>query len=332
MLDKTGARIQKPLVITLMGPTAAGKTALAIALAEQINAEIISVDSTMVYRGMDIGAAKPTRQELARAPHRLIDILDPSESYNAADFCRDAALHIEDIVNKGKTPLLVGGTMLYFNALLHGLSEMPASNKAIRHQIQQLSLEHGWPYVHAVLSKVDPTCAATIHPNHSHRISRALEVYRSSGVTMSRWREKSPPALSRLGLLEKYRWIQLAIAPKGREVLHQRIAQRFSTMLDEGFLEEMKNLMARSDVTVDSPAMRSVGYRQAWQHLAGQCDRETFIENGIAATRQLAKRQLTWLRGWHDLRWVYTQDDAGRLLSGDEILVKALKLVATRTI
>ena len=174
-------------VLTLMGPTAAGKTDLAMALVEQCNAEIISVDSALVYRGMDIGSAKPNAQELARAPHRLIDILDPTESYNAADFCKDATWHIEDILAKGKTPLLVGGTMLYFKALLEGLSNMPTTNLDVRAEIEQLASEHGWPYVHAVLAKADPVCAARLHPNHSQRISRALEVYRSSGIPMSRW-------------------------------------------------------------------------------------------------------------------------------------------------
>lgn len=316
-----------PRVLTLMGPTAAGKTDLAIALVEQFNAEIISVDSALVYRGMDIGSAKPSAQELARAPHRLIDILEPSESYNAADFCKDAAWHIEDILAKGKTPLLVGGTMLYFKALHEGLSDMPATNDAVRTEIEQLASQHGWPYVHAVLAKADPACAAKLHPNHSQRISRALEVYRNSGIPMSRWQVGQQE-----GLQAKYQWIQLAIAPKERHILHHRIALRFRKMLDEGFLSEVENLMARQDLSIDTPAMRAVGYRQAWEHLAGLYDYETFIEKGIVATRQLAKRQLTWLRGWHDLSWVYTQDGAGKMLSNDEILAKALKLVAARTI
>ncbi|HEY7773701.1 MAG TPA: tRNA (adenosine(37)-N6)-dimethylallyltransferase MiaA [Marinagarivorans sp.] len=317
----------RPRVLTLMGPTAAGKTDLAMALVEHCNAEIISVDSALVYRGMDIGSAKPSADELARAPHRLIDILDPSESYNAADFCKDAAWHIEDILTKGKTPLLVGGTMLYFKALLEGLSDMPATNDAVRAEIEQLASQHGWPYVHAVLAKADPACAAKLHPNHSQRISRALEVYRSSGIPMSRWQVGQQEGLQR-----KYQWLQLAIAPKERQILHQRIALRFRKMVAEGFLDEVENLMAREDLSLDTPAMRAVGYRQAWQYLAGHYDRETFIEKGIVATRQLAKRQLTWLRGWHDLSWVYTQDDAGEMLSSDEILAKALKLVAARTI
>ncbi len=326
---------QKPRVLTLMGPTAAGKTDLAIALVEHANAEIISVDSALVYRGMDIGSAKPNATELARAPHRLIDILDPSEVYNAADFCRDATWHIEDILAAGKTPLLVGGSMLYFKALLEGLSDMPASDPKVRAQINALALEHGWPYVHAVLAKADPVCAARIHPNHSQRISRALEVYRCSGKAMSQLQAEQNEdrlVLEGNGLLDKYHWVQMAIAPQERTILHQRIALRFNKMADLGFLEEMKGLMARDDLTYDTPSMRAVGYRQAWEHLSGQYDYETFLEKGIVATRQLAKRQLTWLRGWHDLSWVYTQDSTGKMLSCDEILAKALKLMAARTI
>ena len=327
----------KPLVLTLMGPTAAGKTDLAIALVEHANAEIISVDSALVYKGMDIGTAKPTAAELARAPHRLIDILEPSQAYNVADFCKDAAWHIDDILARGKTPLLVGGTMLYFKALLEGLSDMPESDPKIRAEINALAAEHGWPYVHAVLAKADPVCAARIHPKHSQRISRALEVYRCSGKAMSTLQAQQPQGQGRLvlegnGLLSQYRWLQMAIAPQERALLHQRVAIRFNKMLDLGFLEEMKGLMSRDDLTYDSPSMRAVGYRQAWEHLSGQYDYATFLSKGIAATRQLAKRQLTWLRGWHDLSWVYTQDDVGQMLSNDEVLAKALKLIALKAL
>ena len=317
----------KPLVIALMGPTASGKTDLAIALTKALNAEIISVDSALVYRGRNIGSAKPTAAELALAPHRLIDILEPEQSYNAADFCKDAAWHIQDILSRGKTPLLVGGTMLYFKALLEGMSSMPSASSEIRAEVEALAAEHGWPYVHAVLAKSDPVAAARIHPNHSQRIGRALEVYRQSGIPMTRWHQESVP-----GLLDRYRWVQLAIAPIDRRILHQRIALRFQKMLTAGFLDEMKTLMARPNLTLDTPSMRAVGYRQAWEYLDGHYDQETFVERGVVATRQLAKRQLTWLRGWHGLSWVYTQDDLGRLLSNDEILAKALKLIVTTTI
>ena len=310
-----------------MGPTASGKTDLAMALCEHLNAEIISVDSALVYRGMDIGPAKPSATELARAPHRLIDILEPTESYNAANFCKDATWHIQDILAKGKTPLLVGGTMLYFKALLEGMSAMPATHELIRADIEQLAQAHGWPYVHAVLAKADPESAARIHPNHSQRVSRALEVYRSSGIPMSRWQAGSAP-----GLLEQYNWVQLAVAPKERQILHQRIALRFEKMLNAGFLAEMDALRSNPELSVSTPSMRAVGYRQAWEYLDGQYDYTTFVEKGIAATRQLAKRQLTWLRSWHGLSWVYTQEDSGQMLSGDEILAKTLKLVVARTI
>ena len=317
----------KPLVIALMGPTASGKTDLAIALTKVLNAEIISVDSALVYRGMDIGSAKPNAEELAQAPHRLINILEPEQSYNAADFCKDAAWHIQDILSRGKTPLLVGGTMLYFKALLEGMSAMPSSSPDIRAEIEQLAAEHGWPYVHAVLAKADPITAARLHPNHSQRVGRALEVYRQSGIPMSRWHQESVP-----GLLDQYRWAQLAIAPIDRSILHQRIALRFQKMLAAGFLGEMQTLRSRPNLTLDTPSMRAVGYRQAWEHLDGDYDQEAFVEKGIIATRQLAKRQLTWLRGWHGLSWVYTQNGLGQMLSNDEILEKALKLIVTTTI
>ncbi len=318
---------KKPRVLTLMGPTASGKTDLAIALTQHLNAEIISVDSALVYRGMDIGSAKPTADELAKAPHRLIDILDPSESYNAADFCKDAEWHIRDIIEKGKTPLLVGGTMLYFKALLEGLSDMPATDAAVRAEIEQLAAEHGWPYVHAVLAKSDPKTAQNIHPNHSQRISRALEVFRISGVPMSRWQKQA-----QLGLLDHFQWVQLAIAPKERSLLHERIARRFELMVKAGFLDEMRTLMARDDLSAETPAMRAVGYRQAWEYLDGHVDYDAFIEKGVAATRQLAKRQLTWLRGWQDLNWVYTQNASGELLPNHEIVTQALKVIESKAI
>ncbi len=318
---------QKPLAIALMGPTAAGKTDLAIALTEKLNGEIISVDSALVYKGLDIGTAKPNADELARAPHRLIDIIEPDGVYNAADFCRDAKAHIEEIIAAGRTPILVGGTMMYFKALLEGLSAMPPANLDVRARIELLASEHGWPYVHAVLAKADPKIAAGIHPNHSQRLSRALEVYWSSGVPMSRWQRETQP-----GLLDEYCWVQMAVAPRERKVLHERIALRFEKMLEAGFLEEMHELRARTDIAIDSASMRTVGYRQAWEYLDGNVDYATFVEKGVAATRQLAKRQLTWLRGWHDLSWVYTQDSSGNMLSSNEILAKALKLIGDKAI
>ena len=299
-----------PLAICLMGPTASGKTDLAIDLCERLPCDIISVDSALVYRGMDIGTAKPSADELARAPHRLIDIHDPAEAYSAADFREDALGAMTQIVASGRTPLLVGGTMLYFKALLEGLAQMPPADAAVRGQIERDALEHGWPYVHGQLAEVDPEAAAQIHPNHSQRISRALEVFRVSGVPMSRLhRQQQAQSLP-------YRFLQLAIAPQDRGVLHARIALRFQKMVEQGLIEEVRALRARGDLHPDLPSMRSVGYRQVWQYLEGEFDRETMVERGIIATRQLAKRQFTWLRGWPDLNWLVT--DGSGLLAASE--------------
>lgn len=319
--------MSKPLVITIMGPTASGKTDLAMALAEQMPIDIISVDSALVYRGMNIGTAKPSAIELAQVPHQLIDIRDPAEPYSAADFCRDAKAAIHASLKAGRTPVLVGGTMLYFKALLEGLSAMPASDPAVRASLEAEAQIMGWPGLHEQLAQVDPLTAARLHPNHCARIGRALEVYRQTGRTMSQWQSSHEP-----GLQDQYHWVQIAIAPLDRSLLHQRIATRFDRMLAEGFIEEVRTLYQRGDLHENLPAIRAVGYRQAWQYLAGQIDYNTLREQGIAATRQLAKRQFTWLRGWHDLRWVYTQADEGNLLSAQEILHKALNIIATATI
>ncbi|WP_018276061.1 tRNA (adenosine(37)-N6)-dimethylallyltransferase MiaA [Teredinibacter turnerae] len=317
----------KPLAIALMGPTAAGKTDLAIALRQHLNADIISVDSALVYRGLNIGAAKPSSAELAAAPHRLIDIRDPAEPYSAADFCKDATHEIAGIVAAGRTPLLVGGTMLYFKALLEGLSDMPASQPAVRAQIEQEALAIGWPGMHQRLMDIDPETARELHPNHSHRISRALEVFRISGKPMSHFR-----ANSGTGLLDSYHWVQLAVAPRDRAVLHERIATRFDNMLDAGLLGEVEALYRRGDLHPDLPAIRAVGYRQVWEYLSGEIDRSEMVARGVAATRQLAKRQLTWLRGWPDLCWIDTQNASGDLLEVDEIVNKALSFLPQRPI
>lgn len=317
----------KPLAIALVGPTAAGKTDLAIALHQQLGAEIISVDSAMVYRGMNIGTAKPSAAELAAAPHRLIDIRDPAEAYSAADFRKDATIEIEDILAKGNTPVLAGGTMLYYKALLEGLSNMPASQPDVRAQIDAEAAEKGWPALHKELERVDAVTAANIHPNHSHRISRALEVYRISGKPMSEWRGQAQN-----GLLDKYNWVQLCVAPRDRTLLHQRIAQRFDIMLEQGLIDEVRALYERNDLHVDLPSIRAVGYRQVWDYLAGEISHEEMKLRGIAATRQLAKRQFTWLRSWQGLEWIYTQDEDLNLLSSEEIVNKALNFLAKRTI
>ncbi len=280
-----------------MGPTASGKTALAIEMAQQHNCEIISVDSALIYRQMDIGSAKPDADELALAPHRLIDILDPSESYSAADFRRDALIEIEDIISRGKTPLLVGGTMMYFKALLEGLSPLPAADEQIRAQIMQEAEEQGWDALHQQLCQVDATAGARIHPNDPQRLSRALEVYRITGKSMTELTAtKSAPL--------PYDVVQFAIAPHERKVLHELIAKRFKLMMQNGFIEEVQRLKDRKDLHLDMPSMRCVGYRQCWQYLDGEFDYETLIEKGTAATRQLAKRQLTWLRSWPELHWL----------------------------
>ncbi|GIU20174.1 tRNA dimethylallyltransferase [Shewanella colwelliana] len=292
----------KPRIVTLMGPTASGKTALAIELVEQHNCEIISVDSALIYRGMDIGSAKPNSEELERAPHRLIDIRDPSESYSAADFRQDALNEIASIIDAGKTPLLVGGTMLYFKALLEGLSPLPAANEDIRAQIALEAERDGWDVLHLQLQQIDPVSAARIHPNDPQRLSRALEVYRISGKSLTQLTEVKSEALP-------YSVVQFGISPKDRKVLHLSIEERFKLMLNQGFIEEVERLKARGDLHLDLPSMRCVGYRQVWQYLNGDYDYDTMVEKSIVATRQLAKRQLTWLRGWPELNWLESGDE-----------------------
>ncbi len=284
-----------------MGPTASGKTGLAVELCQRFPLEIISVDSALVYRGMDIGTAKPDAETLRQAPHRLIDIRDPAESYSAADFCADALHEMESITAAGKVPLLVGGTMLYFRALEHGLSELPAADPEVRQQLEQQAAAIGWPAMHGILLQKDPQAAARIHPNDPQRIQRALEVISVSGQSMSELHDKTEDY--QLG----YRLHKIVISPEPRSVLHKRIEQRFDLMIAAGFIEEMKGLFARPDLDASLPAMRAVGYRQAWQWLEGQTTFEEMREKAIAATRQLAKRQLTWLRResasiWYDLQ------------------------------
>ena len=302
--------MSKPLAIFLMGPTASGKSALAMELVQRLPCDIISVDSALVYRGMDIGTAKPTATELALAPHRLIDLLDPAQAYSAADFCRDALREMAAITAAGRIPLLVGGTMLYYKALLDGLSPLPEADPQIRAQIEAEAQALGWAVLHQQLLQIDPVAGARIHPNDPQRLSRALEVYRITGKSMTELTQQSGSALP-------YRTLQYAIAPTDRALLRQRIAERFAAMLAQGFEEEVRTLFERGDLSPDLPSIRCVGYRQMWDYLARVIDYEEMRYRGTVATNQLAKRQLTWLRGWsHPLTWLET----GSQLNPDIIL------------
>lgn len=293
---------QRPLAIAVMGPTASGKTATAIALARQLGGEIVSVDSALVYRGLDIGSAKPDAAERAQAPHHLLDVRDPWQTYSAAEFAADAARAVADILARGRMPILAGGTGLYFRALLQGLSPMPPADPDTRARIAGEAAAKGWAALHAELASIDPAAAARIHATDPQRIQRALEVYRLSGTPISAWQKL--PGVDRLPV----RTLKLVLAPRERSVLHQRIETRFDTMLGQGFLDEVRALralpqMAEVAAPLDLPAVRAVGYRQAWEFLDGQGTASQFRERGIQATRQLAKRQLTWLRGELDVRW-----------------------------
>ncbi|HEX7889102.1 MAG TPA: tRNA (adenosine(37)-N6)-dimethylallyltransferase MiaA [Ramlibacter sp.] len=283
-----------PALVALAGPTASGKSAAALVLAERLAAEIVSVDSALVYRGMDIGTAKPTAAERARVPHHLIDIRDPAQPYSAAEFAADAQAIVQDLRARGKRVVLAGGTMLYFKALFEGLAAMPAADPALRAAIEAEAAIAGWPALHAQLAQVDPVTAARLAPNDAQRIQRALEVFRATGEPLSSFhaRATAAPAL-RADLF-------LTLEPGDRAWLHERIAQRFDTMLAAGFLDEVRALRARGDLHPALPSMRSVGYRQAWEALDGAFPLDSVRERGIAATRQLAKRQLTWLRGLRD--------------------------------
>lgn len=288
-----------PPAIFLMGPTASGKTGAAVALISKLPVELISVDSALVYRDMNIGTAKPDNETLAKAPHHLIDIIAPTEAYSAANFRNDALRLMADITARGKVPLLVGGTMLYFKALQDGLSKLPEANLQVREKIEQEAAQLGWPAMHAKLAKIDPDTAARLQPNDVQRIERALEVYRLTGQSMTALHQAS------MGETLPYRLLKIALVPNDRKVLHERIALRFDQMLTDGFLDEVKALIAKyPTLTAESTSMRCVGYRQALEYLAGQYDETELRDRGVFATRQLAKRQLTWLRGMDDLEEV----------------------------
>jgi len=311
---------ERPSAIFVMGPTASGKTDLAIALQQHLPVELINVDSAQIYRQLDIGSAKPDKATLAAAPHRLIDILDPLETYSAADFIADATREMAEITSRGKVPLLVGGTMLYFKALLEGLSDMPSADADIRAEILKHAEDFGWASVHEQLRAVDPVTAASLHPNHSQRIQRALEVYRISGVPMSVLR--SEPNVG--SVAQRYSIKQIALLPNNRKLIHRRINVRFRKMMETGFEAEVRALFQRGDLHADLPAIRSVGYRQIWQHLQGQCSLDEAVEKGIIATRQLAKRQITWLRNWPSSCEIQI-DNETELLSINNICQSALK-------
>ena len=291
-----------PPAIFIMGPTASGKTALACALYDELSCELISVDSALVYKDMNIGTAKPTAEELERYPHHLIDIRDPSEPYSAADFREDVLRVMAEVTERGNIPVLVGGTMLYFKFLLEGAADLPEADEIVRKQIEDEAAEKGWPAIHEQLAKVDPESAARLNPNDPQRVQRALEVYRVTGKTLTEhWAQQQEKRIP-------YQVVQFAICPKERKTLHERIEMRFDQMLKDGFVDEVRALYQRGDLHENLPAIRAVGYRQVWAFLDGQLDYDDMIFKGVVATRQLAKRQITWLRSWQNLHWLESED------------------------
>jgi tRNA dimethylallyltransferase len=292
-----------PLIILLMGPTASGKTALGIELAKAINGEIISVDSALVYKGMDIGTAKPDLEERQGIKHHLIDILEPSDVFSAGQFREEALTLIHNIIESGKTPILVGGTMLYFNVLLNGIAKLPDADTKIRQDIDAQAKAEGWSAIHKKLEAVDPVAAKRIHPNDTQRIQRALEIYLVSG------RSQTDLISEQQSMKLPFEPLKFVIAPADRAILHEKIALRFDLMLENGFMQEVSSLYERGDLDTSMPAIRSVGYRQAWAYLAGEYDQNTMREKAIIATRQLAKRQFTWLRQQSDVTWLETGDE-----------------------
>ncbi len=332
--------VQPPTVIYLMGPTASGKTDLAVALTKVLPCDIISVDSALVYRGMDIGTAKPEEEVLKEAPHRLINVCEPTESYSAAHFRDDALREIAAIIEKGRIPLLVGGTMMYFKALDQGLAKLPSADPVIRQKLLDEAEDKGWGFMHQKLAEVDPVSAKRIHPNDPQRLQRALEVYEISGRTLTEfWADQAETKEKQetgQNIEEHYtNWgrdsfstlsynaINIAVSPKERSTLHDRIALRFKQMLSNGFVEEVKVLHQSEMLNLSMPSMRCVGYRQVWEYLDGNLSYDEMVERGIIATRQLAKRQITWLRRWPNLNWFESEDP--------ELLAKVLKIVHSAT-
>lgn len=302
-----------PPAIFVMGPTASGKTALALELADKLPVELISVDSALVYKGMDIGTAKPDAKTLEQYPHRLVDIKEPSQPYSAAEFQTDALAAMQEISDSGRIPLLVGGTMMYYKFLCEGAADLPPADETIREQILLEANELGWPEMHKKLQGIDVEAANKIKPNDSQRIQRALEVYKVSGQTLSEFQRNQP------AYKLPYEILCLGIAPKERSLLHERIALRLEQMFAQGFIEEVEGLKQREDVHIELPAMRSVGYRQVWEYLDGHYSYEQMRDKALFATRQLAKRQLTWLRKWPNLHWLESTDK--------DILAKCLKIL-----
>lgn len=300
MSDKSSS-IKQPPVICLMGPTASGKTALALALCDALPCDIVSVDSALIYRDMNIGTAKPTNEELEKYPHRLINLRDATQSYSAADFCNDALAEIKSIRAKNRIPLLVGGTMMYFKSLIDGISPLPEANADIRKTIEAEAEKNGWQAMHEELQSVDSVSAKRIHPNDPQRITRALEVFRITGSTLTQLTEIKGEKLQ--GDI-----LQFAITPQERSTLHARIELRYQQMIEQGFEQEVVKLKARGDLNENLPSIRCVGYRQMWQYLNDEFDHDEMVFRGVCATRQLAKRQLTWLRNWQNLHWLTTDD------------------------
>lgn len=309
---------QLPPAIFLMGPTASGKTALALELVDRYPCDIISVDSALIYKDMDIGTAKPDADMQARAPHRLINLIDPSEAYSAATFRKDALREMADITAAGRIPLLVGGTMMYFKFLRDDSASLPEADETIRQQLLEDGLRDGWPALHARLAEVDPQSAERLAPMDSQRIQRALEVYLVSGKTLTQhWAEQQSEPLP-------YQVVNLAVCPTERKRLHERIEQRFHDMLAQDFVSEVQRLRERGDLNKNMPSIRCVGYRQVWDYLDGEYGYDDMVAKGVAATRQLAKRQITWLRSWPDLHWLDTDDP--------DILRNTLKIPAVKAI
>ncbi len=302
------AKQQQLPVIFLMGPTASGKTDLAISLLEHLPVELINVDSAQIYQQMDIGTAKPDSETLSKAPHRLLSFCDPADAYSAADFANDAKKEIADIHSMGRIPLLVGGSMLYFKVLLEGLSDLPSADADIRKGIQEQADREGWASVHQQLQLVDSITAEKLHPNHSQRIQRALEVYKITGTPLSELQSQSQG-----GIEQDYDVRQYALVLQNRALLHQRIEQRFMAMMEAGFASEVEQLFQRGDLHADLPSIRAAGYRQLWDYFEGYCGLDEAVEKAIIATRQLAKRQQTWLRNWPNCQQIQVDNQQGYL-------------------